>query len=41
MKKILLTLILALAFVGAQAQCTPDPQYTLVGIYPDTIIGIT
>ena len=40
MKKILLTLTLALAFVGAQAQCTPDPQYTNAGIYPDTIIGL-
>ena len=41
MKKILLTLTFACAFVGAQAQCTPDPQYTLVGIYPDTATGLS
>ena len=41
MKKILLTLTLALAFIGAQAQCTPDPQYTAVGIYPDELIGLS
>ena len=40
MKKILLTLTLALAFVGAQAQCTPDPQYTIAGIYPDSATGL-
>ena len=40
MKKTLLTLTLALAFIGAQAQCTPDPQYTAVGIYPDELIGL-
>ena len=40
MKKILLTLTLALAFVGANAQCTPDPQFTLAGIYPDSSIGM-
>jgi hypothetical protein len=36
MKKILLTLTLAFAFIGAQAQCTPDPQFTTAGIYPDS-----
>ena len=36
MKKILLTLTLAFAFFGAQAQCTPDPQFTTSGIYPDS-----
>jgi len=41
MKKILLTLTLALAFVGAQAQCTPDPQFTIAGIYPDSATGLT
>ena len=41
MKKILLTLTLALAFIGAQAQCTPDPQYTAVGIYPDSLTGLS
>ena len=40
MKKILLTLTLALAFVGAQAQCTPDPQFTIAGIYPDSATGL-
>jgi hypothetical protein len=40
MKKTLLTLTLALAFIGAQAQCTPDPQYTAVGIYPDSATGL-
>ena len=41
MKKFLLTLILAFIFIGANAQCTPDPQFTVVGIYPDTNTGIT
>ena len=41
MKKILLTLTLALAFVGANAQCTPDPQFTLAGIYPDSATGLS
>ena len=36
MKKILLILTLAFAFIGANAQCTPDPQFTIVGIYPDS-----
>ena len=40
MKKILLTLTLAFAFVGANAQCTPDPQFTLAGIYPDSSTGM-
>jgi hypothetical protein len=40
MKKILLTLTLAFAFFGAQAQCTPDPQFTLAGIYPDSSVGL-
>ena len=41
MKKTLFTLTLALAFIGAQAQCTPDPQYTAVGIYPDSLTGLS
>ena len=41
MKKTLLTLTLALAFIGAQAQCTPDPQYTAAGIYPDELTGLS
>ena len=40
MKKILLTLTLALAFVGANAQCNPDPQFTDAGIYPDSATGL-
>ena len=40
MKKILLTLTLALAFIGTQAQCTPDSQFTLAGIYPDSVTGL-
>ena len=40
MKKILLTLTLAFIFIGANAQCTPDPQYTLAGIYPDSATGL-
>ena len=41
MKKILLTLTLALAFVGANAQCNPDPQFTVAGVYPDSASGIS
>ena len=41
MKKILLTLTLAFAFIGANAQCTPDPQFTAAGIYPDSIVGLS
>ena len=40
MNKTLLTLALAFAFIGAQAQCTPDPQYSIVGIYPDSASGL-
>ena len=40
MKKFLLTIILALTFFCTQAQCTPDPQYTIVGIYPDSSTGL-
>jgi hypothetical protein len=40
MKKILLTLTLVFAFIGAQAQCTPDPQFTIAGIYPDSATGL-
>ena len=41
MKKILLTLTLTFAFIGANAQCTPDPQFTIAGIYPDSATGLT
>ena len=40
MNRTLLTLALAFAFIGAQAQCTPDPQYSIVGIYPDSASGL-
>ena len=40
MKKTLLTLTLAIATIFASAQCTPDPQYTLAGIYPDSATGL-
>ena len=43
MKKILLIFTLALSFIGANAQCSPDPQYTIdsTGVYPDTIVGLS
>ena len=41
MKKILLSLIFAVALVFANAQCTPDPQFTVPGIYPDSATGIS
>ena len=40
MNRTLLTLALAFAFIGAQAQCTPDPEYSIVGIYPDSASGL-
>ncbi len=40
MKKTLLFLTFAVAVVFASAQCTPDPQYTAPGIYPDTAVGL-
>jgi len=40
MKKILLILTLAFTFVIVNAQCTPDPQFTLAGIYPDSSTGM-
>ena len=40
MKRILLTLALTCAFIGVNAQCTPDPQYTNAGIYPDSSVGL-
>ena len=36
MLKILLTLALVFTLIGVNAQCTPDPQFTIVGIYPDS-----
>lgn len=32
--------MLTFVFIGANAQCTPDPQYTNAGIYPDSSIGM-
>ena len=40
MKNFFLTLTLAFAFFGAQSQCTPDPQFTIAGIYPDSATGL-
>lgn len=40
MKKLLLSLLFIGGMVSANAQCTPDPQYTLPGIYPDTATGL-
>jgi hypothetical protein len=40
MKNFFLTLTLAFTFVGAQAQCIPDPQFTIAGIYPDSATGL-
>lgn len=42
MKKLLLSFTLVLGTVMAvNAQCTPDPQYTNPGIYPDSATGFT
>ncbi len=41
MKKILLVLIIAGSTIAnGFAQCTPDPSFTLPGIYPDTATGL-
>ncbi|MBL4669032.1 MAG: T9SS type A sorting domain-containing protein [Flavobacteriales bacterium] len=41
MKKTLLTLIAVASMSFAMAQnCTPDPQYTTPGVYPDSATGI-
>jgi hypothetical protein len=41
MKKLLLILTFTFTTVFANAQCTPDPQYSGGGIYPDTITGLS
>jgi len=41
MKKTLLTLSLAIATIFASAQCTPDPQFSAPGIYPDSTTGLS
>lgn len=41
MKQLLLSTFLLLCFsFGASAQCTPDPQYTEGGVYPDSATGL-
>ena len=40
MKKTLLFLTFVFAANFANAQCSPDPQFTAAGIYPDTSIGL-
>jgi len=42
MKKILLTLTLAFAFIQVQSQCVNDPQYTIddIGTWPDSVEGM-
>ena len=42
MKKILLVLIIVGSTIAnGLAQCTPDPSFTLPGIYPDSATGLT
>ena len=41
MKQLLLSFsFLTLMIFGASAQCTPDPQYTDGGVYPDSATGL-
>lgn len=41
MKQLLLSFtLLTLLVFGANAQCTPDPQYTIGGVYPDSATGL-
>jgi hypothetical protein len=40
MKKILLILTFAFAVSFVNAQCTPDPQFSNAGIYPDSAAGL-
>lgn len=41
MKQLLLSFsLLTLLVFGANAQCTPDPQYTEGGVYPDSATGL-
>lgn len=41
MKTILLSVIFLFATIFANAQCTPDSQFTEPGIYPDTATGLS
>jgi len=40
MKKLLLLFAITFGCITANAQCTPDPQYTNAGIYPDSSVGM-
>ena len=40
MNKFLSTIIFTFAFFVVNAQCTPDSQYTLAGVYPDSATGL-
>jgi len=40
MKKTLLILTFVFASIFANAQCTPDAQFTAAGVYPDTVTGL-
>lgn len=40
MRKVLLILSFIISAAIASAQCTPDPQFTSAGIYPDSATGL-
>ena len=40
-KILLLVTIVFLTHLNVNAQCTPDPQYTVAGVYPDSATGIS
>ena len=41
MKKLILSIAALVAFTfSGYAQCTPDPQFTAAGIYPDSATGL-
>ena len=41
MKKIIITITLSLVVIGLRAQCLPDMQFTVAGIYPDSATGLS
>ena len=41
MKKTLLLLTFTVAVFFANAQCNPDPQFTVAGVYPDSASGLS
>ena len=41
MKKLLTTVLFLVACIFAYSQCTPDPQFTVGGIYPDSATGLS